>query len=86
MLNYLINSIIENEKLLEEFYDELDWVRLSHSIITLRSQVKSLLREISSPPPSHESSNHSEAHVDQSLEELKRDQSHQFDNYPVQNA
>ena len=60
--NILYNYSLENEDILEEFYEELDWVKLSHSIITLRSQVESLLKEQQKPSLNSEPSNASFHH------------------------
>ena len=51
--------LIEDEKVLDEFYNELDWVNLAHSISTLKSTLKSLKEEILPNPsdPSHISIN-----------------------------
>ena len=49
---------IEDEKLLDDFYDELDWVNLAHSISTLKSKLKSLKEDLPNPSdPSHISIN-----------------------------
>ena len=47
--------LIEDDEILEEFYQELDWVNLSHSIVTLKTQLEWLFEEIDVPPEDSDS-------------------------------
>ena len=40
---------IEDDEILEEFYWQLDWINLAHSVATLKSQIGWILEEVEVP-------------------------------------